>query len=335
MFQNMFKTCTCNFHASEPELVQEKGPSKISSMKKLKKKDPSELLILKGHTERVRSVSFHPQNDKIVSGSDDKTIRIWDVRNGNQIAKFQNKERISSIGFLFGGEKIVCGSIIGLSVWDLNKEKEVSKTKNNSDHLQISSIAISKKSNRILSGSWGQEGCNCIRLWDPNLDMEIKKFEGQKKWVNSLAFSHKEDKIVSGGSDKNIRLWSLYSEKQLKKNIGYSSVNSTKFSKKGDIILSGGVEGTIKLWNIINEEEIKINAHRFSINSVIFSPQEDLILSGSKDNTIKLWETQTGREIKTYEGHEGDVYSVCFNRKGDKIVSGSQDCTIRIWNVPL
>lgn len=334
MFQNFLKKCTCDFyHNNDPELVQEKVPSKKTSQKKIIKKDSSELLLLQGHTDGVRSVAFHPQGDKIASGSDDKTVRIWNVKNGKEIAKYENKERISSIGFLSGGEKLVCGGIVGLSVWDLRAGKEVSKTKNGFTHLQISSIDISKKGNRILSGSWGRDGEHRISLWDLNLDREIKKYEGHTKWVNTIAFSHMEDKIVSGSSDGAIRLWNVSSGKQTKRNVGFSCVNSTKFSKKGDIILSGGDDGIIKQWNLVTEEEKKIKAHRFSICSVIFSPQEDLILSGSKDNTIKLWEAKSGREIKKYEGHEEYISSISFNPKGDKIVSGSLDGNVRVWKV--
>ena len=56
-------------------------------------------------------------------------------------------------------------------------------------------------------------------------------------------------------------------------------------------------------------------------------------MSGSGDKTIKLWDIETGKEIRTFEGHKDEVSSVAFSPDGEYIVSGSGDNTLKLWDV--
>ncbi len=57
------------------------------------------------------------------------------------------------------------------------------------------------------------------------------------------------------------------------------------------------------------------------------------LASGSEDETIKLWNVDTGKEIKTLNGHDFAVYSVSFSPDGKTLASGSEDKTIKLWDV--
>ncbi len=61
-------------------------------------------------------------------------------------------------------------------------------------------------------------------------------------------------------------------------------------------------------------------------------PSDPALVSGSYDKTIKLWDVKTGKEIHTFEGHDGPVRSVNFSPNGKTLVSGSDDKTIKLWN---
>nr|VFJ48179.1 MAG: Serine/threonine protein kinase [Candidatus Kentron sp. FM]VFJ48217.1 MAG: Serine/threonine protein kinase [Candidatus Kentron sp. FM]VFK07531.1 MAG: Serine/threonine protein kinase [Candidatus Kentron sp. FM] len=64
-----------------------------------------------------------------------------------------------------------------------------------------------------------------------------------------------------------------------------------------------------------------------------FAPDGRRLLSGSFDDTLKLWDATTGRAMRVFRGHEGDVWSVALSPDGSRALSGSSDDTLRLWDV--
>ena len=56
-------------------------------------------------------------------------------------------------------------------------------------------------------------------------------------------------------------------------------------------------------------------------------------LSGSGDETVRLWDVETGKELRRFIGHSGQVFSVAFSPDGKRALSGSNDDTVRLWDV--
>jgi len=69
------------------------------------------------------------------------------------------------------------------------------------------------------------------------------------------------------------------------------------------------------------------------VSSIAFSPDSRWLASGSWDKTIKIWDVQTGREVRTLEGHTHHVYTVAFDSRGSWLASGSEDGTIKLWRL--
>jgi WD40 repeat protein/predicted AAA+ superfamily ATPase len=72
--------------------------------------------------------------------------------------------------------------------------------------------------------------------------------------------------------------------------------------------------------------------HSDGVNCVAVSPDGKYIVSGSSDHTVKLWERTSGKEVRTFKGHNGRVRSVCFSPEGTHILSGSDDNTVKLWD---
>ncbi|NET74532.1 MAG: WD40 repeat domain-containing protein, partial [Sphaerospermopsis sp. SIO1G2] len=71
----------------------------------------------------------------------------------------------------------------------------------------------------------------------------------------------------------------------------------------------------------------------FLVYSVIYNPDGKTLASGSYDETIKLWNVETGKEIRTFKGHNDPVTSVIYNPDGKILASGSRDKTIKLWDI--
>ena len=84
-------------------------------------------MALIGHRSDVWSVSFSPDGTKIVSGSDDKSIRVWDATSGTQIHQLDgHSSGVTSVSFSPDGTKIVSGSFDkSIRIWDATSGTQI------------------------------------------------------------------------------------------------------------------------------------------------------------------------------------------------------------------
>ncbi|KAF7340727.1 WD40 repeat-like protein [Mycena sanguinolenta] len=288
------------------------------------------------HTDWVRSVAFSPNRTQIVSGSDDKTIRIWNAATGEAVGTPLEGHTgwVRSVAFSPDGTRIVSGSgDKTIRIWNAATGEAVG-TPLEGHTGWVNSVAFSPDGTQIVSGS----GDETIHIWNAATGEAVgTPLEGHTGWVNSVAFSPDGTQIVSGSGDKTIRIWNAAIGEAVGTPLERHTdwVNSVAFSPDGTQIVSGSRDKTICIWNAATGEAVgtPLEGHTDSVNSVAFSPDGTQIVSGSRDKTIWIWNAATGEAVGTpLEGHTDSVNSVAFSPDGTQIVSGSGDETIHIWN---
>ncbi|KIM24750.1 hypothetical protein M408DRAFT_317021, partial [Serendipita vermifera MAFF 305830] len=156
---------------------------------------------------RCLGVSKQYLNGKrIVSGSWDKTIRVWDAETGQTIlGPLQgHRDEVKSVSFSPDGKRIVSGSKDQtIRVWDAVTGQTVLDPLQGHSHWVLS-VSFSPDGKRIVSGSWDKT----IRVWDAETGQPVLgPLEGHSLWVNSVLFSSDGKQIVSSSCDKTIRVW--------------------------------------------------------------------------------------------------------------------------------
>ncbi|MGK0187511.1 MAG: WD40 repeat protein/tetratricopeptide (TPR) repeat protein [Verrucomicrobiales bacterium] len=282
------------------------------------------------HSGAVTSVFFSPDGTRIVSGSRDNTVKLWDADTGNEIASLEgHSERVTSVAFSPDGSRIVSGSFDNtVKLWDVATGNEIASLKGHSE--SVTSVAVSPDGTRIVSGSWD----GTIKLWDADTGTELTSIDSHTHIVTSVAFSPDGSCIVSGSERNNtVKLWDAETGNEIASLEGHSgAVTSVAFSPDGSRIVSGSGDNTVKVWDADTGNEIaSLEGHSGAVTSVAFNPDGSRIVSGS-DDTVKLWDAATGNEIASLEGHSSGVRSVAFRPDGSRIVSGSVDTTVKLWD---
>ncbi|KIJ41240.1 hypothetical protein M422DRAFT_255747, partial [Sphaerobolus stellatus SS14] len=211
----------------------------------------SVLKNVQGHTSAVLSVAFSPDGKYIVSGSEDKTICLWNVETGKAVGKPYegHTDSVWSVAFSPDKKYIVSGSEDKtICLWSMETGKAVGKPYEG--HIDpVLSVAFSPDGKYIVSGSDDKTIC----LWSVKTGKAVgEPYEGHTDSVLSVAFSPDGKYIVSGSSDNTIHLWSVETGKAVGEPYeGHtSSVLSVAFSPDGKYIVSGSYDNTIHLWSV-------------------------------------------------------------------------------------
>ncbi|CAK86293.1 unnamed protein product, partial (macronuclear) [Paramecium tetraurelia] len=277
-----------------------------------------ELRILDGHHSTVNQVYFSFNGQQLISCSDDKSIRFWDVKTGKIKCVIKGNREVNSV--CFSPKNTISASCSGefVYLWNLNTGKQVLKFIGHTDCIR--SICFSPYGTTLASGSDDKS----IHLWDIKTGQKKAKLAGHSSTVTSVCFSPDGTKLASGSGDKSVRLWDIKTGKQKAKFVRHSiGISSVCFAPDGRTIASGSGDKSILLWDIeTGYQNGKLDGHSSTVTSVYFSPDGTTLASGSGDNSIRLWDIKTGQQKAKLDGHSGIVKSVCFSSNVEIILFG-------------
>ncbi|MGE0009554.1 MAG: hypothetical protein AB7F19_03350 [Candidatus Babeliales bacterium] len=278
-----------------------------------------QLSVCNGHTRGVRSVCVSSDN-KIVSGSYDGTVRVWDMA-GNQLSVCNGHTNQVISVCVTPDNKIVSGSDDGtVRVWDM-AGNQLSVCNGHTD--SVSSVCVTPD-NKIVSGSRD----DTVRVWDM-AGKQLSVCNGHTHGVTSVCVTP-DNKIVSGSYDGTVRVWDMAGNQKLSVCNGHTnSVHSVCVTSDNKIV-SGSDDGTVRVWDMAGNQLSVCNGHTNWVSSVCVTP-ENKIVSGSYDGTVRVWD-MAGSQLSVCNGHTNWVDSVCVTAD-NKIVIGSVDGTVRVWDV--
>ncbi|EMD36926.1 hypothetical protein CERSUDRAFT_155292 [Gelatoporia subvermispora B] len=295
------------------------------------------VLYIKGHTNSVRSVAFSPNGAFIASGSDDRTVQMWNAQTGEEVTKpfVGHTDDVNAVAFSPDGAYIASGSSdMTVRLWNTVTGEEVRQPLSGHDG-RIWSVAFSPDGTLIISAS----GDKTIRVWDIIMGRNTTKpLRGHAGEVNSVAFSPDGTNIVSGSDDRTIRVWDVKLGREIIKPLtGHEGlIWSVIFSPDGVHIVSGSTDSTVRVWNARTGEQVlaSLTGRTHEIRSIAFPADGSHINSTStSDHTMHIGNTRVDKRIiEPPTGYDPRVLSVAFSPDMIHIASGSADSTIRVWN---
>jgi WD40 repeat protein len=297
--------------------------------------DFTEVAQLSGHKGLIMSLAISSDGLRIVSGSFDSTLRLWDGRTYQELGIFEHEDEVHSVAFSPDSSLIVSGSSdCTVGIWNALSLEKITRLTGHTK--QITSVVFFPDGTRIASGS-----LDCtVRMWDARTYESLPSLPccGQ---VRAIDISPDSTRLVLGehtsGSEGVLRVFdtvTLVEQAQVNISVGFYIPCAIAFSPDGDLIASGTTSGAVQVWDAGSLSNIAtIRGHHGHITSVGFSPDASQIVSGSLDATVRIQSVASSEEPLTpIPGHDARVTQVVFSSDRSRLVSGSFDKTVRIWD---
>jgi WD40 repeat protein len=251
-----------------------------------------------GHTTMMRALAFTPDGKQLISASEDKMIRVWDLTSGKTVRIIRGESGPGSLG------KMLAMSLSPDGRW----------------------LAVAGDL-RTTTGAepQGGEETQAIRLFHFESGKLIALLKGHTGIIRSLAFSLDGSKLISGSSDKTAIIWDTGVQdgvqtpapKPLHRLEGHKAdIFAVAFSPDGNRAVTGSYDKDLRLWQVSDGSQIALMpGHGNKVNKIAIAP-DGTIASGDVSGTILLWDGHDGRLLRTLVKIKTGVGSLNFSLDG-------------------
>jgi hypothetical protein len=299
---------------------------------------PEPLHAVAGKAGPVWSVSFTPDGQSLVVGSENGMVRFVDTAKWSFNRSFSRVSgTVWAVDAAGDGKSVaVVTDNAEVRVYDLNG--------NESDYRSLPhptsarTAAFNADGSKLATGDRN----STLRVWDMRTQVPIE-LTGHTGTVHGVAFSPDGAHLVSGGSDGAVKLWKLAdytvggtnTALPLKLELHEGPVYAVAYSpdRADPRVASAGWDQTVRVWNARNGEQVHVLRHTGDVWSVSFSRDGKLLASASQDGTVKVWDVATGAERHTFRASGRPLHSVRFAPDGRTLAAAGRDGTVRVWEV--
>uniref|UniRef100_A0A1A8NRF7 Apoptotic protease-activating factor 1 n=3 Tax=Nothobranchius TaxID=28779 RepID=A0A1A8NRF7_9TELE len=284
-----------------------------------------------GHLSWVQRVQFSNDGSKLLSCSDDQTVRLWETQKVHTSSAIGLK-RDSDV--LFNNEEIIVSAADNcnrLQVRDGRTSSVLFQSEEMSSRIRCT--CLSRQSSAV---ALGQES-GSVQVLDVPSGKHLATLQGHTKTVLHCRFSLNGQTLVTSSEDTTIRVWKWQSGECTvlqghKEQVRCFSLLSDSMNDSS--LLSWSFDGTVKVWDIERGERLQdIQAHQGAILSCHVSPDRCLFATTSADKTAKLWSIQSWQCTHTLRGHQECVRSCRFSWDSRRLATGDDNGEIRLWSV--
>jgi len=251
---------------------------------------------MEGHSGFVEDIALSSDGQYALSASWDKSLRLWELKSGNCIRKFNDHTKdVLTVAFSPDNRQIVSGGRDNkLKMWNtLGECKYTIDRDGHTDWVSCVRFSPAQTSPLIVSGGWD----NVVKVWSLTEFKCLNTLRGHKGYVSSVCVSPDGSLCASAGRDGTARLWDLSRGEHLYK------LNE----EKGDAIhqisfspnrywLTAATEQAIRIWDLESKAivaelvpETQKNSVAPECISIAWSADGSVLYSGYTDNTIRVW----------------------------------------------
>ncbi len=254
-------------------------------------------------SEITRRFAMNKVGRMIAAAMQDRSIRLLDVRNGDEIQHLQDNFLCTAIAFSPRGDIIVTGGVDRLiKIWDIRTGQKLATLEGHS--YPILSLSFSPDGDRFVSGS----GDTTLMVWDVDNLQQLHHLKGHSLYVVSCDWDPQGNRIVSAGVDGAIGVWNPDTGEKIDWIQGHrTAIHSIHFTADGSRLASGSSDLSIIVWDATGtslEKQTTLTGHSAEVRAVAFSHDGKYLASGSSDKDLFIWNMDDYSRVG-----EGTTYS--------------------------
>ncbi|KAJ3130968.1 TOR complex subunit lst8 [Physocladia obscura] len=230
-----------------------------------------------GHTANVTALGFQSAGRWIVTGSEDGSIKIWDIRSPNVQRDYQLKAPVTDVIIHPNqGELVSCDQNGTIKVWDLGENKCTHELVPEED-VPVRSVSMAIDGSILVAGN----NKGNVYVWRTKnkgdfTDLEaVKQVSAHKTYITKCLLSPDTRSLVTCSADTTVKIWSSIDH-------GF-------------------------------EQEKTLKGHQRWVWDAAFSADSAYLVTGSSDNSARLWDLSTAETIRHYNGHQKAVVCVALH----------------------
>ena len=282
--------------------------------------------FLTTHNGGFKCLALSENEEKIVTGSEDTTVRVWDLTQKIQLACFsEHRGVVRSVAVSKDCSLALSGSDDKTVIlWDVKRTCLKKVLKAHSENVY--SVAFTFDEKLILSGSISEE----IFIWSLKTFEVVYNIRVLGGIWSLLGVSQNEFVFVCGRQIETFDLIDFKTKKSITAHdLAIWSIAKTKNSQ---LLITGSGDCLVKIWDGLS---LNLNAvlsgHKSQVRSVCVTSCDSYIVSGSDDKTIILWSIESKSAIHTFKHHSDYISGVASIN--DSIYSVSRDSHIGITSL--
>lgn len=287
-------------------------------------------LVLKGHSEAIYSTAFNKDGTLAVTGSFDKSIRLWDPATGKQLREFSgpngHQSLVLSVAFNPKGDQIASGGSDNTArVWDVPMSTPVRDLAHTAG---VTAVTLSPDGKTLAAAA--KDGS--VKLWATADGKPIATLTGHSGGATGVAFSGNGQILATSGADGSLRFWNPVDGKPMSV-IGAhaSAINGVAISPSNNQAYSIGEDGLLKFWQLPVAAPKPLPAHADAVTSLFVSADGNSVLTGGADKAVKLSNSANGQLTREFTGSTAGVTAVTLWPNGTAVAAGTADGQVFLW----
>lgn len=308
---------------------------------------PQNFRAFDGHNGPVRSVRFSKDGQRLITGSMDNTVGLWDTEGGQLLMQFRGHDgAVRDVAFNREGNVILSASADNrIKKWDINEYEEI---------RVLQSQLLSGHTNSVLSAEFSPNGDQIVtasrdataRIWNVESGDEVDQLsEGHSFLVSTAVLFPNGRRMATGAADNTVRVWDVIEGTQLYVLKGTGRAAVMTVTPDGKWLITGSDrkgangrddESSIKIWNAeTGKLAHTLFGHVNEVTAIAVSDDGTRLLSGDSRGRVKLWDLQSKEKLFDLRGHTvgrritGTVFLPGTNRG----LTASADQTVAQWNL--